>query len=241
MRKLIALGTLGLVLGLSTPAFAEPEPPKHILTVQGQGQVVTPPDSFVASISVENEAKTPELARSLNASRMAQVIGKVKGLGISHLTLKTTGFNLYPVRDNGKVPRVIGYHVSNRIEARVEDGSTDKLGETAAKVMDAAMNAGANNVDSVNFYLSKNNAAPKEALTLAIQQAKDMANVAAQAAGVTLTGIDSIDPYTQPVAYRSAMLKSGFAEAAAPMAEPTPIETGDMDVTASVTMRFTFK
>jgi len=88
--------------------------------------------------------------------------------------------------------------------------------------------------------MSQNTKAQQEAFKLAVQQAKDTAHTIADAAGVKLTGISGIDTFQQGVAYRPhPMMKAAGAMMAD--AAPTPIESGDQEVTSTVTMRFEFE
>ena len=76
----------------------------------------------------------------------------------------------------------------------------------------------------------------REALVEAVEDAKATAETLSKAAGVTITKILQLSPsfdYPVPV-YRDYAL----AKEAAPAAPPTPIEPGDISISASVSIVF---
>ncbi len=233
-------------LGLMSPAMAQDRLPDNIITVQGTGAVTAQPDSMTLNIGVETEGKTVEAARNSNAEKMNAIIRQLKALGIPGLQLKTAGFNVQPIRESEPSPvtsrrtveKIVGYRAYNNLEAKIEGADADRLSGYASRILDTAMAAGANNTSGPNFYMGRENPAQQEALRLAVAQARKHAEAVASAAGVTLTGVYSIEAYAQPIAMRS------YAMAAPDVAEMrkagTPIESGTMDVTANVTVRFDF-
>lgn len=240
---------VGLVFALSwcpLGAQAQERIAENTITVQGTGAVTARPDSFQVTVGVESRGNTVEAARNQNAQRMTAVINRIKALGIPNLVLQTTGFSVYPIREpqpkdrnGGRMPdRIVGYEVRNQLNIKAEGADTDQLATAASRVVDTALAAGANIGGDIQFYLSRNSRAPMEALKLAVAQARQNAEAVAQAAGVRLTGVYTIEAYAQPIAMRSSMpmLAKG-----ADMAETTPFEPGESDVTANVTVRYDFQ
>lgn len=246
----VVMVTLAMVMALMFSggvAQGQERIPENTLMVQGQGAVKARPDSFDLSISVITEAKTAEAARQANAQKMSAIIQRLKALNIPKLTLQTTGFRVYPIREpinpeeraRRNLPgQIVGYGASNTLRVTLEEGSPDTLAEHASRVMDTATAAGASQVSGIRFYLSQNAPSHQEALTLAVAQARQMAQAIAQAAGVTLTGIFNIETYSQATPMRQSMALGSAAKAEQ---MDTPVEAGELDVTASVTIRFDFR
>jgi len=94
-------------------------------------------------------------------------------------------------------------------------------------VIDAAVGAGANRVDGLEFYAADSQEAYMDALARAVERARAEAEVMAAAAGGTLGRIVSLQSNRsgQPVA---RVMAEGMAMSA------TPIEPGDQSVGASV-------
>lgn len=230
---------------LSSAAFAEERIPENTITVQGIGAVTVQPDSVRVQLGVEEEARTVEAARNQNANKMARITQRLRALGIPNLKLQTAGFSVYPIREPAppvtplerrRAERIVGYRVSNILTVRIEGGDPGTLAVDAGRVIDTALGAGANSASGIDFYLSQEQRAQQEALQLAVRQARQNAEAVAQAASVTLSGIFNIEAYSQPIAMRQFAVMEARADEAA--RAPTPVEPGELDVTANVTVRF---
>ncbi len=239
-------GLLAVMAVLAGPAMAQMPPPplENTITTQGQGEVHVKPDSLNVSLSVESRAATLDKARSDNSRKMQAVIQAVKALNIPNLTLETSGVNIYPVQgeyQRNQAPKIVGYQATNSLSVNVRRAGRDELAAYGSRIMDAALNAGANNVGGLNFYLDDLGSAQGQALQEAVRDARRNAEAMAQAAGVTLKGVSSIEGqpqfgggYPRPV----PMMSYKAAEAAE--APPTPVEAGETTVTSTVMVRYRF-
>jgi uncharacterized protein YggE len=236
----------GLAIGmgfLPMQALADPDgPPANTVTTQGHGEVKVRPDSLSVMVMVESKADTLAAARNETNSKMQAIISAVKGLNISGLKLETQGVNVYPIHgepQKNKLPRVIGYQVSNSLNVSVIAAPADKLGEDGSRIVDTALNAGATNVGGLNFFVNDMAPARGKALELAVKDANANAQAMAKAAGIALTGIYNMEGNPQFGGYMPRPMYSMKAMAAAEAA-PTPIETGEATVSSDVTIRFKF-
>lgn len=243
LSKLTA-AVLGVVtvLSLSAPvAFAHDKPFDTTINVQGTGQVVGKPDSFNISVSVENSGKTMALTREENARRMSQVIAKIKGLNIPDLKLQTSYVSVYPLQKSQKLTPY-AFQANNSLTAKIEGVTdTDALSRFASLIMDSALGAGASSVNGPNFYLGQNNIYHKDALKLAVTQARQTADVIAAAAGVKIAGVYSIETYSSGPALRAMPMAAKASMEMAADSIATPIEVGDYDVSATVTIKYLFQ
>ncbi len=151
----------------------------------------------------------------------------------------TSGYNLTQTYDYPKnqPPRVSGFSARNTIRAEVR--RLDDLG----KVIDAAINAGATDVSSIQYLASSTDEARRNALSTAVQQARSDAEVMARAAGGRLGRLISVSSsgVSQPIAIRGATLESVTVTAAGGYAgPPTPINPGELNVVAFVFTRWEF-
>src|SRR6185312_3797945 len=112
-------------------------------------------------------------------------------------------------------PRVTGYIVTNTVRADVR-----RL-DDVAKVIDAALAKGANEISSLEFYSSKSDSARRAALGTAVANARQDAEALARAAGGSLGQIVEISTGELPVRPLSVSMRSGMVAAA-----KTPIEPG---------------
>lgn len=206
---------------------------KRTLSVTGKGEIKAAPDVAYLSLSVETIAKSASQAVKENAEKTNNVMKAIKGQLGDKDKVSTAGYSLSPVYEyNNQTNKseFKGYRASNRIivEARNLEG--------IGTIIDSATEAGLNNIENLSFETTRRDEYRREALAAAVQDAKTTAETLAKAAGVNITKILQLSPsydYVTPV-YKDYALSR---ESAAP-APPTPIEPGDISVSASVNMVF---
>jgi uncharacterized protein YggE len=236
MRRLILLFIACLVLltaSVGSVAAQEETAKERLIHTSATGTVTTTPDQAGISVSVQTENLDPKSAQAGNAAIMADVINALKGAGVSEKDLKTTGFSMYPVYDeSGSIllKNIRFYRVTNTLLIRVTDVA--KTGD----LLDLAVANGANNVNGVTFTLSeeKQQALRDEALTEAVRLARADADTVAKAAGLTITGVREITVGGGNVPYPVPMYSGANVKEAA-----TPLQQGEMTVTASVSVSYT--
>lgn len=174
-RLLFALALVAL------PLQAQQGPPAAQVVASGQAEVSVPPDQATLLLAVETTAPTAAEAGTANASRVQTVREALLRLGLPAAALSTTGYTVGPntVVEQARV-RQEGYSVSNAVQVR-----TAELSRIGA-IVDAALAAGANRIQSVQFTSSRSPAARSEALARAVAQARVEARAMAEAAGGSL-------------------------------------------------------
>jgi len=242
LKKIAALGFLVLLAmaavlagGVSAQTDSATTAEQTIHT-SSTGEVTTTPDRAIISVTVETENSDARSAQSRNAQVMAAVIDALTKAGIAADDLKTTGYSIYPVYESNTnifTPKVQLYRVSNTLMITLRD--INRAGE----ITDLAVQSGANRIDYITFTLSeeKQLSLRGEALTRAIRQARADADVVAAASGLVITAVKDISvgasyvpvPY-QTVAYEKA------ADGAT-----TPLQPGDVKVSAQVSMTYLVK
>ncbi len=235
MRLLLAVA----LTAVSSWAIAQPAPglppvrPPRPATIQvsGQARVSEIPDRVYIGIGVTTQAQQSEAAASQNAERLAAVIAAVKRAAGAGAQLTTTEYSINPNYNyprNGGTPAVVGYSVSNVVQVRLDD--LRKIGQ----VIDAATQAGSNNVQDIRFALRDQGAPRSEALREAALNARQDAETLADALGLRVVRVLSVDeqsPATVPIYPRFAAVKMEVQAAPA-----TPVEAGTIDVNATVTL-----
>ncbi len=219
----------------STPTTVVIADKDKTITVTGTGYVYADPDIAKITIGVTTNADTSTSAMSQNAAQMSAVASAVKSAGILAKDIQTSWVSVNPVYNyNSAKPKITGYTASNSITVTVRD--TSKLGP----VIDAAYNAGANQINGVSFTLSDedSSAVYQQALTKAIADGSDKAKAIANAAGIS-------NPQLKTISESSTSTVTPYPMYAAPMAAAdssasTPISTGQQRVQATVTMVYTF-
>jgi hypothetical protein len=216
---------------ISNMAFAQSDKyEKNTLEVSGRGEIKIKPDTAYLRLSVETTAKKASDAVKENAEKMKTVIDKLKSQIGKGDKISTTGYQLYPLydyNDKTKKTELTGYRATN--EVVVETKNLNDLG----KLIDSATQVGANRIENLSFSSDKKEEYRKQALAKAVQDAKATAEIVAGASGVKIVRILKISPsYDIPVpVYRDFGAQK---LAAIEQAAPTPIEPGELTVTATV-------
>lgn len=210
------------------------DPQVRTLRVEGTGEVKAQPDEAFIDVAVETSAVNAKAAGEENAKRMEKVLAALTSAGIVKRDLQTRNYNVYPeytpAPPQGGEPKLKGYRVSNLISVHVTDLS--KVGG----LLDKALAAGANRVDSVRFGLSREDAVQAEALRQAVARARKSAEVLASALNVKLGAVLDANTVTEaPRLYPATFAMDMAGERAAPT---TSIQPEEQSVQAKVTLIF---
>ena len=225
-----------LFLVFSLPAYAQQTatPAEPVVVTTGEGLVQAVPDRAWINISAESRAATAREAQKRNTDAMTPVLSKLKSSGIAADAIRTIAYDVQYEWDfvNGK--RVgKGYVARNTVEVRVD--SVDRVGE----YLEMAVASGATSLGGVRFDLKDRAKLEREALRLAVADARAKADAAASGAGRTVERIVRIEEggvEGGPV----PMPRFARAEIAVAAAAP-PIETGQTEIRARVTLTAVIK
>lgn len=227
---------LSFALGTAVPASAqEPSTPAvPAIVTTGEAVVRRAPDRALVVASVETRARDPKEAQTQNAKAMSAVQARVASAGIPKEAVRTLGYNIQQEFDftNGRrVPR--GYVARNAIEVRVD--ALESLGE----LLDAVVQAGATSIGGIRFDLRDRAGAEREALRLAVADARARAEAAASGVGRTIDRVLRIDDTRReiPRPVPMAMMAREAAQADA----ATPVEAGEIEIRAQATLTVSIK
>lgn len=214
-------------------AKAAPVQEAPFIEVTGTATVSVPADRVRATFAVETQAATAAEAAAANAELMERVVRAVRAAGVAGLEVETFGYGLrpdYAPASDQRARVITGYTALNNI--RVSAGDVDAAG----RLLDTAIRAGANRVSSLSFEASDTEAARREALAGAVRSARLQAQAMADALGRTLGApVEVRGGADAPYPRRGGDI---MFRAEAAMAVDTPIEAGDLTVSANVTVRF---
>lgn len=231
MRKFSLVGLVMALCILFSCSLVQAQDLRTI-SVDGSSTIKVAPDKATISISIENTAKDAKLASAQNAQIMQNIQSAILGLAITKDKMQTTNYNLYPVyntKDNSR--EIIGYSVSNEITVTIDN--IDMVGT----VIDTAINAGASNVNSIEFGLKDSQQYKEKALREAILDAKRKAEVVASTLGKNIVNVVSVNTgstYIEAKNFNNAM----YMRAADATGATSPIQSGDISVRANVSVVF---
>ncbi len=231
----LALG-FSSVLAASTDHDSVPQ-----LHVRGESTFLVPADQVSVTLGVLTAEKTAKKATLKNSQKMQAIIAAIKKLGLTDKDYKTQNFRVQPVwssRPNNANrdwrPKVVAYRVNNRLRV-----TTKKL-EQMGNIIADTLASGANQVDSVIFSLSDPRQHRQQAITDAMNNAKEDAQALVAASGDAIKRtlslhLDNTSATPKRVQLEKTRTRLMSADAAV-SAVPPPVDAGDITVRASVSV-----
>ena len=219
--------------GPTTVNQAAPVTPRTLI-VSGLGVVYLTPDIVYINIGVNTQRENAAEAVEVNKGQTNAVIAAIKESGVEEKDIRTTNFSIWSNPQYDPAGQITGttYSVDNTVNVTVRD--LENLGD----LLDAAVNAGANNIYSIQFDVEDKAEATKEARTKAVEDAKLEAQELAETAGVSLVDIQTINYYeSNPTSYFEG--KGGGGGAA--MESAVPIQPGQLAISVTVNVTYTIK
>jgi len=237
MKKTVYLflAVLALTSAAGAQTFPATQPaaqaPVPTIRVSGQATESVEADMATLNLAIVQQAKTPVGAREAVTTAADKVVTAIQALGIEKKLIRTGTFSIYPIYDErpGKQNIVTGY--------RGETGITVTLKDTAlvAGTVDAAVNAGANEIRSLTYGKKDEESLRVATLQQAVANAMTKAAAIAETLGRKLGKAISVEeqgyslraPDTR--VYMAKAMVASSQEAFAP---------GSIEVSASVSVVF---
>lgn len=234
MRAILPAVCLLLATGLA-PATAQESAAQatRSVTVSGTGQAAGVPDLATLRFSSVSRGETAAAAMAANARRATAMRDALRRAGVEPRDMQSTGLSLNAYYDSSRSSRpasdrneVAGYEARNALMVRLRD--VDEVGA----VIDAAVRAGANGLDSLNFGFEDEAALREAARVDAVRDAEAAATLLADAAGARLGRVLTIEEGGGGMGPQPRMVMMESRDMA------TPIEAGEQSVTASVRITY---
>ncbi len=233
MSVILLLTVVALASQSETAAAqtTQPESQRRLISVAGTGRVTTPPDQATITIGVQITAPTLAAATQQAGDSMTKVLDAIKAQGVDAKDIQTSSYNVNPITNykEGQPPETTGYQVTNVVTVTVRNL------DNAGKILDAGMGAGANYLGGINFGIADPAPFQAQARTAAVKDAMRTAQTLADAAGVKLGSIVAIVESggipPQPLALPRAALAADAVGAG-------PVESGALEISATVQMQF---
>jgi uncharacterized protein len=218
MQKFVLIPALASLFCVAGMAQAR----RNIQAV-GTGTASGQPDQVKVTIGVTTTGSTAQEAASLNATQMTAVQNAIRQVLGPGADIKTIGYSVtpnYKQNQNGP-PMLVGYTATNTIDVTGSDLIS------MVKVIDSVGAAGATNITNLRFTISNDAPLREQALTAATKQAMAHAQAIATGLGAHVGAV---------VAAQEGFTVTPLAGNLAPAATPTPIEPGQVQVSATVTI-----
>lgn len=192
------------------------------ITVNGTGSVTAAPTRAELYVGVESQGATARAALAANAAEMRRVLAALRSAGATDLKTQSVNLNPRYVETGG----VQGFTATNSVSATVREVAR------AGAVIDAAVAAGANQVSGPSLTHANPGELYRQALRAAVADARLSAQALAAASGLTLGRVTAV------VEGGAAPMPLALAARAEGGADATPIEPGEREVSASVSVTF---
>jgi uncharacterized protein len=192
------------------------------ITVTGVGTVEAVPDRAELSFGVTTEGATAKEASTANAERMTELIDALKAAGVRSEEIQTENVSVSP-RHSPMGKRLPGFVAENSVSVQVDS-------DRAGAIVDLAVENGATNASGPSFDVSDRDALYRDALRAAVREAREKAEAIASAGGVSLGDVTRVveDGSADSPVYLEAPAR----------AQATPIEPGQEEIQATVTVTF---
>lgn len=195
------------------------------ITVVGEGKVTLEPDIARVTIGVETVTSTVKEASDQNRAAVEAVLAALAEQGIAEADMQTSGFSIYAERFGPEGPLAEGdvrYRVSNNVMVTIRNL------ENVGTVLDAAIEAGANNIWGIEFALDDPSIAESDARAAAIEDAQAKAAELAELTGLSLGQVVSV---SEVIGMGGGYYAGNFAEQARAFGGGgTPITPGQLDL-----------
>jgi uncharacterized protein len=222
---LAAVAALAAVLAVSASGADAPAAAGGKITVTGNGTVLSAPDTAGWSFGVNVVADSAATALARANAAANKIVAAVRAAGVAQKDIRTEHVSLSPQTDDqGRITD--RFVASSSIHAVVRNLAQ------AGKVVDAAVDAGANTMWGPSFSESSREQFYRQALKAAYENARASAQTLADASGVALGRVLEVHEGggANPVAMEAAGRASDTAE--------QRLEPGQSSTYATVTITF---
>jgi uncharacterized protein len=207
------------------------------LSVRGEAELQKPADELQISLGVVTEASDATAALRENNERAQRVMQALSRVGLGEKEYETGRFQVQPMYSQRPprgepdwTPRIVGYRVVNSVRVKTQQLAL------AGRIIMTAQEAGANSIDSIHFGLANPRIHRAEAIAEATKNAISDAQALADAAGLRLVRVISIN-LDDAMPIRPVMMERSMAMGMPDMSEP-PITPGDVTVRATVNLMY---
>ena len=180
MRRIAAILFTAIVLANSAGAQTQPctSATGRALTVSGAATLRLKPDRVSFSVGVETDAPSVSEAFKRNTAKLNTVVAALKGRGVASQEIQTSNFSISSRVEKGKKPS--GFRVSSMVTVTREDLAS------VSELLQAAVAAGANQVEGLRFFIGDPGKSQPRGLEMAFQNARAKAEKLASLSGRTL-------------------------------------------------------
>jgi uncharacterized protein YggE len=183
----------------------------RIISVTGTAEIKVAPDEVTLLLGIDSHDKDLLVAKAENDKRGKKLLNLVHSAGVDPKNIQTSALTMGPEYTEEKIPKFLGYRVSQVVTVTLRDLSRYE------DLMTSILKVGVNRVDGITFLVADPQKYREEARLKAVQAARDKATTMARQLGLAIgkpweitegTDIDSQDMaanFLSSVRYRMPM------------------------------------
>ena len=205
-----------------------------MITVNGTAERQVNPDYAILSLGLTTQGATVNAAKQKNDVAMSAILSRLQSLGIAKADTKTSHFSVspdYTYNNTTNENKITGYTINNTVSVKINDFNK------VSSVIDGAAAAGANTINSLNFYNENEQSLDDQLTREAIQNARHKADVIASALNTDILSVRSVSggDYNRQYDYVGEM-KLNRA-----LSTSTPVESGSITVRKQVSIVYSLR
>jgi uncharacterized protein YggE len=152
----------------------------RIISVTGNAEVKVAPDEVSLTLGVDSHDKDLAAAKADNDKRIKKLLNLAHAAGVDPKNIQTSALTMGPEYSEEKIPKLLGYQVSETVTLTLTDLSKYE------DLMTNSLRAGVNRVDGIDFFVADPKKYKEEARLKAIQAAREKAVAMAGQLGQTV-------------------------------------------------------
>lgn len=224
MHYIVVILVAGMVAAVAAVSWGPQDP--ATIAVSGYAEMLSDPNEAHVYLGVASQAATASDAQSVTSTTIGTVIAAIRQAGVAEEDIETYYLRISPRYDweSGK-QEIVGYEATHMLKARVTDM------ENVGEVVNAAVTAGSNKIERVDYSVDEETEASlkRQLLAEAALDARTKAQGLADSLGVRILRVRSASESVSYSPYRVPM-----AEAATAGAYEMPPGQVELSGTASV-------
>ena len=232
LSKAVAIAAICATMGTTTLAAPQGTFDTSEINITGQASRSVAPNYAILTLGITSQNTNINTAKSNNDRIMSNLISQLANLGVAKKDIYTSSISINPTSDYQDGKRInTGYNVSNHVTVKINN--LDNVG----KVVDAAVSAGANDINNLSFQNDVSQQLSDSLTTEAIQYGRHKAEVIAAALGRTLGPVKTVSISTTETStmdsgyYRNPVMLKAALETATPVEKGSLIVSQDANIT----------
>ena len=225
LSKAVAIAAICATMGTTTLAAPQGTFDTSEINITGQSSRSVAPNYAILTLGITSQNTNINAAKSNNDRIMSNLISQLANLGVAKKDINPTS----DYQDGKRINT--GYNVSNHVTVKINN--LDNVG----KVVDAAVSAGANDINNLSFQNDVSQQLSDSLTTEAIQNGRHKAEVIAAALGRTLGPVKTVSISTTETStmdsgyYRNPVMLKAALETATPVEKGSLIVSQDANIT----------